>query len=297
MIPIPSGSPPAEVNVDIELVRRLLAAQHPDLSDQPLSLLDAGWDNAMFRLGSNLAVRLPRRAIAAPLIDNEQRWLPALAALLPIAIPVPSRIGHPGEGYPWNWSVVPWIPGVTADLAPPADDQSERLAEFLALLHVKAPDNAPTSQVRGVALAQRAAIVQDRLRKLESTTSAVTPDVWSAWHGALEAAWDGESTWLHGDLHARNVLVSNGSISGIIDWGDVASGDKATDLAAIWMLFPEKEGRERAMAAYPDKSQALWARARGWAVLFGAFLLETGMVDSPRHAQMGASTLERLSAS
>jgi len=250
----------------------------------------------MFRLGAEWAVRLPRRSVAVPLLEHEQRWLPALAAKLPIAIPAPARVGHPGEGYPWNWSVVPWLRGTTADITPPDEDQAEPLARFLQCLHVAAPLDAPTSRVRGVPLTQRAAVVEERLHRLESRTSVVTPAVWRAWQHALEAPWEGESTWIHGDLHARNVLVDHGTISGIIDWGDIASGDKATDLAAIWMLLPSTACRQRSMAAYPDRSEALWARALGWAVLFGALLLETGLEDHPRHARMGELTLRRIAA-
>jgi len=291
-----SGTPPSDFGVDMDLVRRLLVSQHPDLCELSLSPLDAGWDNAMFRLGTRWAVRLPRRAAAARLITSEQRWLPSLASALPIAIPAPVRIGLPGNGYPWNWSIVPWIPGATADVEPPAEDQAERLAHFLNVLHVEAPGDAPTSHVRGVPLARRAAVVQERLHRLESRTSLVTPAVWRAWNSALEAPWEGESTWLHGDLHAKNVLVDQGSISGIIDWGDLAAGDKATDLAAIWMVLPSAKSRDDAMAAYLDTSESLWARARGWAVAFGALLLETGLVDHPRHARMGGLTLDRISS-
>jgi len=296
MTQVQTGTPASEFEVDAGQVRRLLMAQHPDLSALPISPLDAGWDNAMFRLGTRWTVRLPRRAAAAALIAREQRWLPALAAALPIAIPAPVRIGHPGEGYPWNWSVLPWLPGITADLMPPDEGQAGRLADFLRSLHVAAPADAPASQVRGVPLAQRAAVVEERLRRLESRTSVVTPAVWRAWNCALEARWDGTSTWLHGDLHARNVLVDHGSISGIVDWGDLTSGDKATDLAAIWMVLPSPKSREMARAAYPDTSDALWARARGWAVLLGALLLETGLENHPRHARMGELTLDRISA-
>ena len=288
------STPAADVDVDAALVRRLLVAQHPDLADLPIQPFNAGWDNAMFRLGTELAVRLPRRSVAAPLLAHEQRWLPALSTRLPIAIGAPVRIGRPGEGYPWHWSVVPWIRGTAADVTPPDDDQAEALALFLHCLHIEPPPDAPRSRVRGVPLAHRAAVVEDRLRRLESRTSIVTGSVWKAWRHALEAPWEGDATWIHGDLHARNVLVDDGSISGVIDWGDIASGDKATDLAAIWMLLPGAASRRRAMEAYPDGSEKLWARARGWAVSFGALLLDTGLEDHPRHARMGEATLRRV---
>ncbi len=289
-----SGTPAADVEVDAALVRRLLVAQHPDLAELPIEPFNAGWDNAMFRLGTALAVRLPRRAAAVPLLTHEQRWLPALSPRLPIAIAAPVRIGRPGDGYPWHWSVVPWLPGTAADIAPPDEDQAEPLAFFLTCLHVAPPPDAPRSEVRGVPLSKRAAVVEDRLRRLQAKTTVVTKSVWEAWREALEVPWDGEATWIHGDLHARNVLVEDGSITGVIDWGDITSGDKATDLASIWMLLPSAASRRRAMEAYPDRSEELWARARGWAILFGALLLDTGLQDHPRHARMGELTMRRV---
>ncbi|MBE9183002.1 phosphotransferase [Oculatella sp. LEGE 06141] len=108
------GTPASEIDIDVSLVHSLLTAQHPDLAHLPLHSVDAGWDNAMFRLGDQLCVRLPRRKIAAPLIEHEQTWLPQLPTL-PIPIPIPYRLGHPGQGYPWKWSILPWIAGVAAD--------------------------------------------------------------------------------------------------------------------------------------------------------------------------------------
>src|SRR4051794_7564958 len=109
--------PPAEHEVDEDLARALLAAQHPDLADPPIRPGAQGWDNVMFRLGEDLALRLPRRAVAAGLIATEQRWLPRLAPSLPVAIPAPVRIGATGCGYPWPWSVTPWIAGRPAEAA------------------------------------------------------------------------------------------------------------------------------------------------------------------------------------
>src|SRR6478672_437135 len=118
------GTPAAEVSLDSTFVAELLADQHPDLAHLPLQEVDAGWDNALFRLGEHLAVRLPRRAVAAPLILHEQRWLPHLAKQLTLPVPAPSRVGTPARGYPWYWSVIPWLPGVAADQQEPDPGQS-----------------------------------------------------------------------------------------------------------------------------------------------------------------------------
>ena len=291
------GTPAAEVAIDGALVRRLLAAQHPDLAELPLERVDDGWDNAMFRLGQDLAVRLPRREVGARLIINEQTWLPALAPRLEIPVPAPVRLGSPHGDYPWHWSVVPWLRGQAADVAPPRDDQAMALAEFLKGLHLPAPNEAPRNDVRGVALATRAASVQERMQRLRATTSSISCTVESVWARALAAPIAPivpGACWLHGDLHARNVLVEGGAISGIIDWGDVTSGDVATDLAAFWMLFDDAATRMRALRHYGLDEGPILDRARGWAVLFGVVLLDTGLVDHPRHAAMGEATLRRI---
>jgi aminoglycoside phosphotransferase (APT) family kinase protein len=119
----------------------------------------------------------------------------------------------------------------------------------------------------------------------------ITPAVWRVWEEALAAPIDVEPSWIHGDLHARNVLVDAGALAGVIDWGDMAAGDRATDLAAIWMLFPDSQARREVLAAYGAVSDATYRRAKGWAVAFGVVLLETGLVDTPRQVVMGERTL------
>jgi aminoglycoside phosphotransferase (APT) family kinase protein len=288
------GTPVAEFAIDSVFVAELLADQHPDLAHLPLRVVDAGWDNAMFRLGDHLAVRLPRRAAAAPLIAHEQIWLPRLADQLALPVPVPYRIGTPARGYPWHWSVVPWLPGMAADQNEPHASQARPFATFLRSLHLPAPADAPTNPVRGVSLRQRAALVEARMHRLASTTSLITPQITHIWNVALNVPLDLPPTWLHGDLHPRNVLVEHGVITGIIDWGDITSGDCATDLASIWMLFADSHARLDALAAYATLSEATLQRAKGWAVLFSVMLLDTGLIDNPRNAVIGERTLRRV---
>ena len=152
---MPAGRPAAEAAVNETLVRRLLEAQHPDLAGLPITPLDAGWDNVLYRLGYELVVRVPRRAIADELMRNEQRWLPELAPQLPIPVPAPVRMGEPTDFYPWYWSVLPWFQGQCADEAPPHDDQAVPFADFLLALHQPAPSDAPVNPVRGVPIAMR----------------------------------------------------------------------------------------------------------------------------------------------
>jgi aminoglycoside phosphotransferase (APT) family kinase protein len=292
-----TGTPTAEFAFDGTFVVRLLTDQHPDLAHLPIQEVDAGWDNALFRLSDHLAVRLPRRAIAAPLILHEQRWLPHLAAQLTLPIPAPLRVGIPALGYPWHWSVVPWLIGRAADQHAPDAAQAQPFAAFLRSLHVPAPADVPANPFRGVPLQQRAAVVEARMQRLASTTSLITPQIRQIWQVALNAPLDLPPTWLHGDLHPLNVLLEHGVITGIIDWGDITAGDPATDLAAIWMLFAELNARQHALDAYGELSDATLQRARGWAVLFGVMLLDSGLIDNPRNAAIGARTLQRVAES
>ena len=290
-----SGTPAAEVNIDEPLIRALLREQHPDLAHLPCVPVDAGWDNVMVRLGDSLCLRLPRRAAAASLIENEQAWLPGLSKALTLPVPVPLRVGLPGCGYPWRWSIVPWLTGVAADLVPPASGEATRLGEFLKTLHTPAPAEAPSNPVRGVPLQQRASKIEERMRRLASMSPPmITADTYRVWEAALAAPIDVGPTWLHGDFHARNVLVDEGRLSGVIDWGDVTAGDRATDLAAVWMLFADPEARSRALSSSGSVTQATYLRAKGWAVNFGVMLLDSGLVDHPRHAAMGEKTLRRV---
>lgn len=289
-----SGTPRSEIEIDVSLVSNLLAEQHPDLQHLTISPVDSGWDNTIFRLGNNLCLRFPRRQVVANLIINEQTWLPLLAKQLPLPIPTPYRLGKPGQGYPWRWSILPWLAGVTADQQPPHPNQVKRFVAFLRSLHIPAPVNAPVNTVRGVPLSQRVASVEERMQRLKSKSNLITPEIEKIWNQALNAPIDIETTWLHGDLHPRNILVENGTITGIIDWGDITSGDLATDLASIWMLFSERNIRKQAIMEYQNISHATIQRAKGWAILFGILLLDTGLVDNPQHAVIGERTLSNI---
>src|SRR5688572_10037949 len=175
--------PPAEVDVSPALVRALLEDQHADLADLSLTLIGEGWDNVMYRLGDEYSVRMPRREMAAPLVINEQTWLPQLALRLPIPVPAPVRIGVPALGYPWHWSVLPWIDGEMAESAPLRDpyEAATALGWFLRELNQPAPDGYPPNPYRGVPLATRHDATVDRIAQLadEIDAPAITR-VWDA---------------------------------------------------------------------------------------------------------------------
>jgi aminoglycoside phosphotransferase (APT) family kinase protein len=291
-----AGTPAAEVDVDVALVQALLKEQHPFLAHLPCVPVEGGWDNVMVRLGDAFCVRLPRRSAAAALIEHEQTWLPSLAEKLPIHVPFPLWTGVPGCGYPWRWSIVPWLAGEAADQRPPLNAEAARLGAFLNALHVCPPDGAPSNPVRGIPLRMRAVQIEERMARLQTLSLLITPAVRRMWDAAVATPIDVEPTWIHGDLHPRNVLVENGAFSGVIDWGDIAAGDRATDLAAVWMLFDDPQARRAAFRAYGSITHATYMRAKGWAIALGVTLLEAGLEDDLRHAVIGEQTLRRVAA-
>ena len=289
------GKPEAELTLSAELITQLLQTQHPDLADLPLREFASGWDNQLFTLGEMMIVRLPRRELAATLVRNEQTWLPELAPLLPLPVPAPLRIGEPTADYPWHWSIVPAFVGEAADLTPPKAAEAPVWAEFLKALHQPAPDSAPANDFRGVPLSDRHSALQVRIDRLRGASDAYTSSIEQIWETGLAAPKSTQNCWLHGDLHAQNVLTHNKAFAAVIDWGDITSGDSATDLASIWALFPDQTARQRVLEVYqPD--QPTLDRARGWAIMFGVILLDSGLINSPRHAAMGRDMLQRVSA-
>ena len=225
------GKPKPEIEVTECLLRDLLTDQHPDLAELPLTKIDSGWDNEIYRLGRDLVVRIPRRQLAAQLAENEHTWLPVLASRLPISIPAPKRLGKPSEQFPWAWSIVPWFEGQSADEAVVAPTQADRLARFLQALHQPAPSDAPSNPVRGVPLTVQHEKTVARLSRLAAETGLETKALVNVWEVGLSAPESNERLWLHGDLHAQNIIVVDGRISAVIDWGDVCGGDPAIDLS------------------------------------------------------------------
>lgn len=284
--------PAPEILVDAGLVSELISAQHADLADLTITLLDRGWDNTNYRLGQDLLVRLPHRQAAAELIDNEQRWLPELAPRLPIPIPMPVRLGLPAGRYPWNWSITPWFDGdvaARASLDRPATDAA-RLGSFFAALHQPAPHNAPRNPYRGGALIDRSDSFGTNLEALDSRFDKDL--IASIFANATTVEPPTEPCWLHGDLHTRNMIVDDGELSAIIDWGDICAGDRACDLAAAFMLVP---GHIEEVASWAGATPDAWERARGWAAHFAVLYLLFGE-DDPVMAMIGTSLMTTLIA-
>ena len=292
------AKPTAEVAIDTSVVLALLQEQHADLAQLSLMEVGEGWDNKLFRLGQDLAVRLPRRAAAAALIEHEQRWLPRLSPRLPLPVPAPLREGRPGCGFPWSWSVVPWFPGQSALLTPPRDVTTTAttaiaLGRFLRALHQPAPEDAPHNPWRGVPLAARAETVQEYVRQLDGFVDRGA--VLSLWERALSTpAWSGPPLWIHGDLHPGNLLVSGGRLSAVIDFGDLAAGDPATDLSVMWMLLPPSARPTfltSAREAFDPLDDHTLMRARGWALALGLAYLANSR-DNEAMSALGRATID-----
>lgn len=239
---------------------------------------------------SDLAVRVPRRAEAAALVLHEQRVLPGISARLPVPIPAPVRIGTPGPLHPYGWSVVPWFEGITALEAGVRDERLARdVASFLRALH--RPDSAPpVNPVRGVPLVERdGEVIRERLASpllLERAALAVI------WADALSApAYAGPPVRIHGDLHPANLIVRDGALAAVVDFGDTTTGDPATDLAVAWLAFGPR-GREALLADLgPDQDTA--RRARGWALVMGTALVTMSEPGSPM-VQLGEEALTEV---
>jgi len=264
-----------EVYIDVVLVHRLLAEQFPQWADLPIAPADSfGTDNATYRLGEDKAVRLPRFPRWARQVDREQWWLPRLAPHLPLAIPVPLAMGTPAEGYPFRWSVYPWLEGENPAIERITDpDQAARdLAGFITTLQRIDPAGGPppesSNAFRGVPVGDsRPSIAVDaRVRSMIAALDGVvdTDAVTAVWEAALAAApaWDGRPVWIHGDLTPGNLLAVDGRLSAVIDFGCLGVGDPACDLMVAW-TFLSAESRAVFRAAFPV-DDATWARGRGW---------------------------------
>jgi aminoglycoside phosphotransferase (APT) family kinase protein len=258
-----------EVETDSKLVRHLLASQHPQWADLPIERVrSAGTDNAMYRLGDELAVRLPRIHWSVENVAKEQKWLPVLAPRLPLAVPIPVATGDPEEVFPYPWSVVRWVPGELATLDRLGDpiQAALELAAFVLALQAVDPTGGPTHR-RGFPVRLQEQGVREGVAGLRGELDGDA--VLEAWNRVMEAPdYDGPVRWFHGDLAYLNLLARGGELSGVIDWGTCGVGDPAIETIVAWSLF-----RPDARDAYRDAlgiDDATWERGKGW-VLTGVF--------------------------
>ncbi|WP_196465340.1 aminoglycoside phosphotransferase family protein [Streptomyces spinoverrucosus] len=254
-----------EVDLDAQLVRRLIAGQFPQWAELPVRRLESsGTENAMFRLGGELVVRLPRHPGAVGDVEHELRWLPELGPRLPLDTPRPVGRGEPGAGFPFPWSVYGWLEGsnpVAGALDEP-ERLAEDLAEFVVALRRVDADGGPPNH-RGVPPATRDEPTREAIAQLEGRvdTDAMT----ALWEEALRAPeYAGPAVWAHGDLSPGNVLVSEGRLTGVIDFGVAGVGDPAVDLIVAWNLLPAGARETFRQAVGADDAE--WARGRAWAL-------------------------------
>lgn len=257
------------LDISADLVRALLEEQFPQWA--PLRIVPVepgGWDNRTFRLGDALAVRLPSAACYAEQIEKEQRWLPWLAPQLPLAVPTALALGEPGAGYPWHWSIHRWIEGETVssassiDLGALARDLADFLARLQSLNATKGPAPGAHNFHRGGALVVYDEQTRRAIAALRREIDAARAT--KVWGEALATSWHRAPVWIHGDVAASNLLLRDGRLHAVIDFGCCAVGDPACDLVAAWTIFDATSA-----AIFSEQLQldlATWQRARGWAL-------------------------------
>jgi aminoglycoside phosphotransferase (APT) family kinase protein len=244
-------------------------------------------------------MRLPRRAVAVPLLLNEQRWLPGLASTLPVTIPAPVAVGVASEPFPWPWSIIRWADGPGLDEVDPEirDAVADSFADALLALHQPAQANAPHNPVRGVPLVARSATWAG-YRSRSGLDDAGLAVIEAALDDGLDAQiYPGPPVWVHGDLHPANTVVSveTGTLTALLDFGDLSAGDPATDLAAAWFGFGAV-GRARfieRLTADGDYDADVWRRAKAWAAGM-TLAIASHSDDAPRMRAIARHTLTQL---
>ncbi|MFD1085649.1 aminoglycoside phosphotransferase family protein [Micromonospora andamanensis] len=292
------GPVPQRVTVDAEQVRRLIADQFPHLADLPVEpVANGGWDNWTFHLGPDMLVRLPSAAEYALAVDKEHLWLPALAPRLPLPIPTPVAKGRPDASHPFPWSIYRWLDGEPASLDRIADPVQFAidLAEFLAALQGVDAADGPQPGVhnwfRGATLRTYDKEVERALTELGDRVDADL--VRATWARALDARWDGVDRWFHGDVAQGNLLLADGRLAAVIDFGTCGVGDPACDLAIAWTLLTA-DGRQ-AFRTRLSVDDATWTRGRGWA-LWKTLATCSYTVDDPEDAAEFANAQGILAA-
>ncbi len=277
-----------DADIDVPLVSRLIATQFPQWAALPIThVASAGTDNEIYRLGDDMAVRLPRRPWVAATLAKEQDWLPRLAPLLPLAIPVPLARGTPGERFPFPWGVYQWLDGRNADDEPDIDlpAAAVQLGRFVAALQRIDPTGGPPS-FRGGPVSTLEDRVRHEIRDL-GADGTVDPDLATAvWETALAApGWDADPVWIHADLSPLNLLARHRRLTAVIDFGALGLGDPAIDMLPAWAwLTAQTRSLFRAEARADD---ATWARGRGWALGLGLGAAHSCRASNPALAAIG----------
>jgi aminoglycoside phosphotransferase (APT) family kinase protein len=289
---------PNEIRTDSTLVVALLREQFPQWADLPVQRVPSvGTDNALYRLGDDLVVRLPRIGWAAGQALKEYEWLPRLAPLLPLSLPVPLAVGEPGAGFPYHWTVCPWLDGENATLDRLFDPHqaAEELAAFISALQKIDPTGGPAPGShnfgRGVPLIDRDTQTRAAIASLQGTIDADAVN--DEWQTALDApAWHRSPVWIHGDLQSGNLLARGGRLSAVIDFGCLGVGDPACDLMVAWnLLTPGTRETFRAALSVDD---ATWVRGRGWALSVALIALSYYRMSNPALAAISRYAIDQV---
>jgi len=286
-----SNTPDVEVNTSEELIKELLDTVQVGVKS--MRLLGEGWDNMMYLVNDSYLIRLPRRNVADQLIQNEQGFLLKYGRDMLIPVPKILHLGKPGDAYPYHWTISNFLLGEPAVGMYPDDDQCELFASFLKSVHSLDGSEMNFNPYRSTPLTSRAKDMSNKMQELKQSTTLISDKIESIWQRALSETHPETKSIIHGDLHARNILLSGSRFSGIIDWGDVCCGDPATDLASIWMLFRNADSRRRCLTIY-GADDSLIARSKGWAIVFGVLLTSIGIANQDSHEQIGRFALKNL---
>lgn len=281
----------------VNLVHRLITKQFPVWADLPIRPVEVGgWDNRTFRLGDNMLVRMPSAARYAAQVEKEHSWLPKLKNSLPISIPVPLAMGEPDMEYPWQWSIYQWLPGETA-AATTIKDKNQfamDLAQFIIALQKINTTSGPVPQKHEFAHAAGLHYYDAQFRqaveilKQEIDTSLAL----QIWEKALRSRWMQQPVWVHGDISAGNLIIYNGKLSGVIDFGCLGVGDPACDIVIAWKFFQAQE-RQIFLHMLPLDTNT-WNRGRAWA-LWKALIIKAGLVTSnPIENQQASHTIQEV---
>jgi len=287
------------MNIDVALVSQLVAAQFPQWANLAIKPVEFdGWDNHTFHLGENMSVRLPSAEWYTQQVEKEQHWLPRLAPLLPLPIPVPLAQGVPADGYPWHWSVYHWLEGEIASIERIANlpQFATTLAQFLVALQridpTGGPPPGPHNFFRGGPLSIYDSETRQAIAALDGKID--TGAASAVWEAALQAAWHGAPVWVHGDVSAGNLLVKGGRLCAVIDFGCSGVGDPACDLVIAWTLL-SGESRE-AFGAALAADGATWTRGRGWALWKGLITLAEHIHTNPLAAGKARRVIDEVIA-
>jgi aminoglycoside phosphotransferase (APT) family kinase protein len=284
-----------EVDIEVELVHQLLRAQFPQWAELPLARVQStGTVNAIYRLGEDMCVRLPRVKLWAGDLEKELRWLPTLAPHLPLAVPEPVATGRPDAGYPFVWAIYRWVEGETFARDRGGDEHQAAvdLAQFVARLRGLDPAGAPRSR-RDRSMHAQDAETRTAIEQLRGVIDADA--VIAAWKTALAApAWEGRAVWTHGDLLPPNLLGDRGRLLAVIDFGSMGVGDPAIDVIPAWSVFGA--GGRRAFRASLGVDDATWARGRGFALHQALLIIPYYPATNPAFVTMATRTVDEVLA-